>query len=298
MSLMGIICASDTERDPFLKWMKQVSKTKAAVLEFYQGTLSGVPVVVVYSGVCKVSAAIAAQLLITMFHVDGIINSGTAGGMDEKVRLFDTVVGEYVAYHNVADDGLTEFHPWLAPVYFRVDSRLVDLAREVGRTAHYPVLCGKIVTGESFIEENRRKKPRPLLYARGRGCLSIGKRHQGKKRVETFQGQLAWGGSLGGGAKSDGRAEKAAADPGDHPQIAHTHRDEGRSGVPGEHLLRGLQQSQHVVAAAGHDGDFQEICAQFLHAAQAAHQLVLGRRFFKIVAGEHNAYAGAVGSGN
>ena len=80
MSLMGIICASDTERDPFLKWMKQVSKTKAAVLEFYQGTLSGVPVVVVYSGVCKVSAAIAAQLLITMFHVDGIINSGTAGG--------------------------------------------------------------------------------------------------------------------------------------------------------------------------------------------------------------------------
>ena len=79
MSLMGFICASITERDPFVKWLKKVSKTKAAVVEFYQGTLSGVPVVVVYSGVCKVSTAIAAQLLITMFHVDGIINSGTAG---------------------------------------------------------------------------------------------------------------------------------------------------------------------------------------------------------------------------
>lgn len=197
MSLMGIICASDTERDPFLKWMKQVSKTKAAVLEFYQGTLSGVPVVVVYSGVCKVSAAIAAQLLITMFHVDGIINSGTAGGMDEKVRLFDTVVGEYVAYHNVADDGLTEFHPWLAPVYFRVDSRLVDLAREVGRTAHYPVLCGKIVTGESFIEENRRKRTASPAVCKGARLFIHWEKASGKEACGDVPRAVGLGRKLG-----------------------------------------------------------------------------------------------------
>ena len=62
----------------------------------------------------------------------------------------------------------------------------------------------------------------------------------------------------------------------------------------GKHLFRGLQQ-QHVAAAAGHDGDFQKICAQFLHAAQAADQFVFERCFFKIVIGEHYADAGAVG---
>ena len=63
----------------------------------------------------------------------------------------------------------------------------------------------------------------------------------------------------------------------------------------GKHLFRGLQQQQHVAAAAGHDGDFQKICAQFLHAAQAADQFVFERCFFKIVIGEHYADAGAVG---
>ena len=118
MKKIGILCAGDTELAPFLEHMKGQQITEKAMLKFHTGTINHVNVSAVYSGVCKVNAAIAAQLLIDMFHVDLIINAGTAGGMKEGVQLFDTVISERVIYHDVADDILTDFHPWLKSNYF------------------------------------------------------------------------------------------------------------------------------------------------------------------------------------
>ena len=81
MKKIGILCAGDTELAPFLEHMKGQQITEKAMLKFHTGTINHVNVSAVYSGVCKVNAAIAAQLLIDMFHVDLIINAGTAGGM-------------------------------------------------------------------------------------------------------------------------------------------------------------------------------------------------------------------------
>ena len=111
MKKIGIVCASDTELEPFLSSLSALQITEKAMLKFYSGRIKEIDVTAVYSGVCKVNAAIAAQLLIDMFHVDGIVNAGVAGGIDESVRLFDTVVSERMVYHDVAEDILTEFHP-------------------------------------------------------------------------------------------------------------------------------------------------------------------------------------------
>ena len=166
MSLVGIICASDTELEPFLKYINFVKITKKSMLEFYEGAIDNVKVVAVYSGVCKVNAAVATQILIDFFGVDIVINSGTAGGMNEQVELFDTVVGEFTAYHDVADDILTEFHPWLKSIYFKADDRLLEIIKELKDTLSYPILFGKIVTGEKFITDEGRnsinKKFNPL----------------------------------------------------------------------------------------------------------------------------------------
>ena len=124
MKHIGILCAGDTELAPFLEHMKGQQITEKAMLKFHTGTINHVNVSAVYSGVCKVNAAIAAQLLIDMFHVDLIINAGTAGGMKEGVQLFDTVISERVIYHDVADD----------------------------------VLFGTMVTGEQFIEDEKREE--------------------------------------------------------------------------------------------------------------------------------------------
>lgn len=109
MKHIAIYCASDTEPAPFLPLIQSTETTEKAMLKFYTGFLGGVKVTAVYSGVRKVNAAIAAQLFIDHFQIDTIINAGTAGGMDESVRLFDTVVSDRILYHEVAENILTEF---------------------------------------------------------------------------------------------------------------------------------------------------------------------------------------------
>ena len=136
---IGILCASDTELMPFLKSIHPLRTVKKAMLEFHIGRVGKINVIMVYSGVCKVNAAIAAQVLIDFFHVDALINAGVAGGIDPDVRLFDTVISERMVYHDVSDDILTEYHPWLESNYFPADPVLLAIAREYGSSAMYPV---------------------------------------------------------------------------------------------------------------------------------------------------------------
>lgn len=160
MKKVGILCASDTELAPFLENMKISQVTEKAMLRFYEGTIDGISAVAVYSGVCKVNAAIAVELLIEVFSVDAVINAGTAGGIDPRVRLFDTVITERSIYHDVAKDILTEFHPWLPSAYFLSDEGLLSAAKKYAETAGHPILFGTIATGECFVENEARERIR------------------------------------------------------------------------------------------------------------------------------------------
>ena len=51
-------------------------------------------VVALFSGVCKVNAAIAAQILIDTYKVDAIINAGTAGGLYDCHAAYFHLGGE------------------------------------------------------------------------------------------------------------------------------------------------------------------------------------------------------------
>ena len=158
MKRIGILCASDTELNPFFKYIQPSRITKKAMLEFHSGRISGIEIVAVYSGVCKVNAAVAAQLLIDIFNVDGIINAGTAGGMHESICLFDTVISERTLYHDVAEDILTEFHPWLEHNSFQADKELYLAAQRYAQQSNYPVIFGTMVTGEQFIVDEKREE--------------------------------------------------------------------------------------------------------------------------------------------
>jgi len=157
---VGIICAGDREVAPFLPIICECKTTEKAMLRFYEGTISDVKVVVLFSGVCKVNAAIATQILVDTYHVDAIINAGVAGGMNEELEIFDTVISTEVAYHDVAPNILTEFHPWLENVFFKADQGLLNLTKMAvdKLEQNYKVYWGRMVTGEAFIADEGRQK--------------------------------------------------------------------------------------------------------------------------------------------
>ena len=156
---VGIICAGDEEVAPFLPIIDGCRTREKTMLKFYEGQINGVDIVILFSGVCKVNAAIATQILIDTFGVNMIINAGTAGGMAKELDILDTVISTEVAYHDVAPDILTEFHPWMESVYFQADPQLLKLSKQAVSKVNVAgkVYWGRMVTGEAFIADEGRQ---------------------------------------------------------------------------------------------------------------------------------------------
>ena len=157
---VGIICAGDREVAPFFPMIDECKVTEKAMLKFYEGKINDVNVVALFCGVCKVNAAIASQILIDTYNVDVIINAGTAGGMNYDLEIFDTVISTEVAYHDVAPNILTEFHPWIEDVFFKADYKLLNLTRVAINKMKLEgnVFWGRMVTGEVFVADEGRQK--------------------------------------------------------------------------------------------------------------------------------------------
>lgn len=156
---VGILCAGDSELAPFLPIVGEEKITEKALLKFYEGTIGGVDVVTLYSGVCKVNAAIATQILIDHFQVDAVINAGVAGGMNPRLEIFDTVIATEVVHHDMDTGILTDFHPWLETPFFDADPELLRLSKLAVDKMQpvYRVLFGRMATGEAFIADEGRE---------------------------------------------------------------------------------------------------------------------------------------------
>ncbi len=158
--LTGIICAVDTEAKPFIDALKDTSITEHAMLQFCQGTINNIRVMIVVSGICKVNAAVAVQLTISMFNVSRVIFSGTAGGIDGRLKIGDTVILTESVYHDVDKKIIADKHPRMKSPFFKCDANLLDICRAA--LEKYPpeqaVYYGRGVTGEAFIIDEGRKR--------------------------------------------------------------------------------------------------------------------------------------------
>lgn len=158
MMKVGIISAVENELAPILDVLKNPRLRDKAGLKIYEGSIDGVEAAAVVCGVCKVNAAMTAQILIDFCGVDIIINSGTAGGMDACLGLFDTVIATEVGYHDVDFMFLRDYHPHFDNPYFVTDARLINAAKqaaeklETGGKIHF----GRMMTGEAFITDEGR----------------------------------------------------------------------------------------------------------------------------------------------
>ena len=81
MKKLGIIGAMTVEVETLKSKMQNVTTVQNAGMEFYDGTLCGLPAVVVVCGVGKVNAAMCTQILCDCFAVTHIVNTGVAGSL-------------------------------------------------------------------------------------------------------------------------------------------------------------------------------------------------------------------------
>ena len=151
---VGILCAMDQEIALLKKEIKHQNTYHFAHLEYYEGTLNDVDVVIVKCGIGKVAAAVATTVMIDRFAPDFVVNSGSAGGFDAELEIGDVVIATGVQHHDV---DVTHFGYKLGQVYgmpdiYPCDVQMVDAAAiAADKITHSKIKRGLICTGDSFI---------------------------------------------------------------------------------------------------------------------------------------------------
>ena len=162
MTKIGIIGAMELEVEQLKKEMAVESVIKKAGMDFFEGTLSDVPVVIVRSGIGKVNAALCVQILADLFDVTHVINTGVAGSLNAALDIGDIVISRDVVHHDmdvrVFGYALGQV-PQLDTLAFPGDENLIRLAlsscEEANPGLHTAV--GRIVSGDQFISDKAVK---------------------------------------------------------------------------------------------------------------------------------------------
>lgn len=117
---------------------------------FIAGKMGNKEVVLMQAGIGKVCAAVGTVEMIMNFHPDVIVNTGVAGGIDEKLRVMDIVVGKEVAYHDVwCGEGNELGQIQGMPARYKCDPVLYETALSVQSDI---ALCGGLICcGDQFI---------------------------------------------------------------------------------------------------------------------------------------------------
>ena len=101
MKKIGIIGAMAEEVSMLIDRINDPKVTEKAGMKFTEGKLLEKEVVIVNSGIGKVNAALAAQVLVDLFDVDAIINSGVAGAISNRLSIGDIVLSEDAVQHDM-----------------------------------------------------------------------------------------------------------------------------------------------------------------------------------------------------
>ncbi|MCM1498567.1 MAG: 5'-methylthioadenosine/adenosylhomocysteine nucleosidase [Clostridium sp.] len=161
--MLGIIGAMDEEVAKIKEKMKDVQVESRASMDFYQGTISGKPVVVVRSGIGKVNAAMCAQILVDCYQVSAMINTGIAGSLNADIDIGDIVLSTDTLEHDM--DAVAFGYPLgqiprMDTLSFAADERLRTLAKTVCERVNpeVKVFEGRVVSGDQFVSDKDKKK--------------------------------------------------------------------------------------------------------------------------------------------
>ena len=180
MSIMRIgILGAEQQETALLQDVLNGKMKKIATATFYEGNIGELEVVLVHSGIGKVNATIATQILITEFKVNYVINTGIAGSLDPSLNIFDIVCSIDAIEHDVdatffgyergqVPQSKSPFYPsdpYLAQLMLKAFSSIKMDAKVTGRFSpddanivkHIKLVMGRVASGDIFVTNKSMK---------------------------------------------------------------------------------------------------------------------------------------------
>ena len=157
---IAIMGAMPEEIEPLIGQLENVSSSLYASNTYYEGIYKGKEVVVAYSKIGKVFAALTATILIEKFDCGILLFSGVAGAISEELKIGDLIIAEGLCQHDL---DITAFgHPYgyvpEGEVCVKTDKHLRQIAKTVAEKKGITLKEGVIATGDQFVADPERKK--------------------------------------------------------------------------------------------------------------------------------------------
>lgn len=177
MTKLGIIGAMQVEVETLLGEMTNRRTIRKAGSDFYEGTLEGLPVVVVQCGVGKVNAALCTQILCDCFQVTHIVNTGVAGSLCNELDIGDLVISRDAMYHDFDCSVINPAYqvgqvPGFDTPAFPADEKLVSYAFAAAESVNpRHTRIGRVASGDQFV--CRKDQKESIISLTGALCTEM-----------------------------------------------------------------------------------------------------------------------------
>ena len=162
MKKLGIIGAMTIEIETLKEHMENMQLSTRSGMEFCEGKLEGLNVVIVQCGVGKVNAAICAQILCSCFGITHLVNTGIAGSLCADLDIGDLVVSTDAMYH---DFDCVNFGypmgqvPGMDVLTFPADETMIGYAFAAAESVNPGhTRKGRIASGDQFVAVKELKE--------------------------------------------------------------------------------------------------------------------------------------------
>lgn len=123
--------------------------------EYHIGEIEEKKVVVCRSGIGKVNAALSTALLLEHFNVKHVINTGSAGAIDQNFSVGDIILADKCLYHDVDAVAFGYKYGQVPgmPEYYKSSEEMLRDFELILKDFQFKYFVGTIATGDSFMTE-------------------------------------------------------------------------------------------------------------------------------------------------
>lgn len=154
MNRIGIVFAMKEELEETKKYLKNAIEHKIYDLVIYECDYKGNKCFLIESGIGKVNAARATQILISVMQVDCLLNVGVAGSVSRNVNKCDVVIADKLVQHDFDLTALGIENNLIPGVgkYIECDKEMLEIAKDIEQDTN--VFIGNIASGDIFVSNN------------------------------------------------------------------------------------------------------------------------------------------------
>lgn len=154
----GIIVAEVKELEAIKNIMINIKENNVYDLKILEGEINNKKYIVARSGVGKVNAARTAQILIDKFDIESIINVGSAGAINDELKIGDIVVGEKLVQHDFDVTAFGREKGYIPDTgkFFMSEESIIEKCKNI-KVENVNIILGNIASGDVFCKDINMK---------------------------------------------------------------------------------------------------------------------------------------------